>query len=91
MTSEAPLAREHSTSEDELSGEGFSFLQLSGNYAQYGTHRLLYPSFAKNVEDLIRNETKYYIVAVTPKTPNGTSGIGSIHSPAAHADKSATL
>jgi len=82
--------REKRAAAELIKSEGFSFLQLSGNYAQYGTHHLAYPFFAKNVEDLIRNEIKDYIVAVTPKAPSSTSGTEFIRSPAADADKSAT-
>jgi uncharacterized protein DUF4231 len=81
--------REKRAAAELIKSEGFSFLQLSGNYAQYDTHHDAYQFFAKNVEDLIRNEIKDYIVAVTPKAPNGTAGTQSIPSPAAHADKSA--
>ena len=82
--------REKRAAAELIKSEGFSFLQLSGNYALYPTQHDAYPFFAKNVEDLIRNEIKDYIVAVTPKASNGTSGTGSIQSPAGHAEKSAT-
>ena len=51
-----------------IKSEGFSFLQLSGAYAQFNTHQDAYKLFAQNVEDLIRHEIKDYVVAVTPKT-----------------------
>ncbi len=60
--------REKRMSGELIKSEGFSFLQLSGAYAQFNTHQDAYKLFAQNVEDLIRHEIKDYVVAVTPKT-----------------------
>jgi hypothetical protein len=48
--------------------EGFSFLQLTGPYAQL-THQNGFKLFAQNVEDLIRHEIKDYVVATNPQQP----------------------
>jgi len=83
--------REKRAAAELIKSEGFSFLQLSGNYFQYGTHHDAYKFFAKNVEDLIRNEIKDYIVAVTPKTSGSdTSGSEFFRSPAQRDDKTVT-
>lgn len=50
-----------------MKSEGFSFFQLSGDYASFNTQQEAYPLFARNVENLIRNEIKDYILAVNPK------------------------
>ena len=59
--------REKRIAAEMIKGEGFSFLQLTGKYAQFKTHRDAYPAFAANVEHLILAEIKEYIVAVSPK------------------------
>ena len=59
--------REKRVAAELIKSEGFSFLQLSGTYAQFDTHQDAYKLFAQSVEDLIRHEIKDYIVAVSPK------------------------
>jgi Protein of unknown function (DUF4231) len=59
--------REKRMAAELIKSEGFSFLQLTGGYAQFMTHQDAYKLFAQNVEDLIRHEIKDYIVAVSPK------------------------
>ena len=61
--------REKRAAAELIKSEGFSFFQLSGEYALFKTHKEAYQSFAKNVEDLVRNEIKDYILAVSPKPP----------------------
>ena len=63
--------REKRMSAELIKSEGFSFLQLSGGYAQFKTHQDAYKLFAQNVEDLIRHEIKDYVLAVSPKAPTG--------------------
>jgi hypothetical protein len=46
------------------------FLQLTGDYKDYSTHKDALNRFAARVEQLIRNEIKDYIVAVAPKKPD---------------------
>ena len=59
--------REKRMAAELIKSEGFSFLQLSGGYAQFKSHQDAYKLFAQNVEQLIRHEIKDYIVVVTPK------------------------
>jgi hypothetical protein len=59
--------REKRMAAELIKSEGFSFLQLSGGYAQFKTHQDAYKVFAQSVEELIRHEIKDYIVAVSPK------------------------
>lgn len=84
--------REKRAAAELIKSEGFSFFQLSGNYAQFKSHQDAYQLFAKNVEDLIRSEIKDYIIAVSPKPgaalsqgPGGTE----VNAPAGRADRSA--
>lgn len=78
--------REKRMSAELIKSEGFSFLQLSGGYAQFKTHQDAYKEFANNVEGLIRHEIKDYIVAVTPRAPSGKGSddnAGGLGTPAA--------
>jgi hypothetical protein len=67
--------REKRMSAELIKSEGFSFLQLTGGYAQFKTHQDAYKVFAQNVEDLIRHEIKDYIVAVTPRSSTDRPGV----------------
>jgi len=60
--------REKRMATELLVSEGFSFLQLTGPYAQL-THQSGFKLFAQNVEELIRHEIKDYVVATTPQQP----------------------
>jgi hypothetical protein len=66
--------REKRVAAELIKSEGFSFLQLTGGYAQFKTHQEAYKLFAQNVEELIRHEIKDYIVAVNPKPGDGAGG-----------------
>lgn len=74
--------REKRMAAELIKSEGFSFLQLTGGYAQFKTHEEAHKLFAQNVEDLIRHEIRDYIVAVTPRPPtskdssDNLSGLG---------------
>ena len=59
--------REKRVAAEVLKSEGFMFLQLTGGYAQFTTHQAAYSLFAQSVEDLIRNEIKDYVVAISAK------------------------
>ena len=59
--------REKRAAAELIKSEGFSFFQLTGDYAACKTQQEAYPLFARNVENLIRGEIKDYILAVTPK------------------------
>ena len=59
--------REKRAAAELIKSEGFSFLQLAGEYKEYKSHAEAYPQFATNVEQLIRSEIKDYIMAVAPR------------------------
>jgi hypothetical protein len=59
--------REKRAAAELIKSEGFSFLQLCGEYEHYDTHKDAQKLFAANVERLIKSEIKDYIVAVAPK------------------------
>jgi hypothetical protein len=67
--------REKRAAAELIKSEGFSFFQLSGDYAQFETQQEASKEFAKNVENLIRNEIKDYILAATPKPEKTASAI----------------
>ena len=62
--------REKRAAAELIKSEGFSFLQMTGDYKDYTAHKDALKRFAANVEHLIRNEIKDYIVAVAPKKPD---------------------
>lgn len=66
--------REKRAAAELIKSEGFSFFQLSGEYAIYKSHQEAYPLFAKNVENLIRNEIKDYILTVNTKNQDLPGG-----------------
>lgn len=59
--------REKRAAAELIKSEGFSFLQLTGDYKEFETHADAFQRFAANVEGLIRSEIKEYIVAVSQK------------------------
>ena len=61
--------REKRAAAELIKSEGFSFLQLIGDYKDFNSHKEAFELFATNVESLIRSEIKDYIVAVSPKKP----------------------
>lgn len=67
--------REKRAAAELIKSEGFSFLQLAGEYKDFPNHAAAFKQFAGNVEILIRSEIKDYIVAVTPRT-SGEPGQG---------------
>ena len=66
LFSSGDIWREKRAAAELLKSYGFSFFQLSGDYASFKTHQEAYPQFAMNVENLIRGEIKDYILAVNP-------------------------
>ncbi len=66
--------REKRAAAELIKSEGFSFLQLTGEYKNCKTHKDALKRFTANVEQLIRSEIKDYIVAVAPKEPSHTPG-----------------
>ena len=67
--------REKRAAAEIIKSEGFSFLQLIGDYKDFGSHKEAFKTFAENVENLIRHEIKDYIIA-TGSTPPKGSGTG---------------
>ncbi len=68
--------REKRAAAEMIKIEGFRFFQQAGDYDRPGkTHADLYPLFAARVEEIIANEIKDYIIAVTPRSP-GANGPG---------------
>src|SRR5262245_9389825 len=59
--------REKRAAAELIKSEGFSFLQLTGDYKEFTTHSDAFQRFAANIEGLIRSEIKEYVVAVSPK------------------------
>ncbi len=68
--------REKRAAAELIKSEGFSFLQLTGEYQNFGSHKEAFKQFAGNVERLIRSEIKDYILAVTPGTAGPPDGGG---------------
>ena len=62
--------REKRNAAELIKSEGFSFLELTGDYKDYISHEAAYKHFAARVEELIRSEIKEYVVAATPKSPS---------------------
>ena len=58
--------REKRMATELIVSEGFSYLQLTGQYAKL-THKTAFKLFAQNVEELIRHEIKDYVVATNPQ------------------------
>ena len=56
-----------------LTSEGFSFIQLTGDYEKFPSHSAAYKKFTNNVEKLIRKEIKDYI-EVSSHPPGGGGG-----------------
>lgn len=52
---------------ERIKSEGFSFLQLCGPYAAYGSHKDGFRSFANRTEELIQSEIGDYVAAVSAR------------------------
>jgi len=61
---------------ERLKIEGWQFFQLSGPYAQGGTHRAVYPDFATRVEAIIQSDVETYITEIVreKQEPSGAAG-----------------
>lgn len=66
--------REKRMATEVIESEGFSFLQLTGDYRKFPTHAEGFKEFAEKVENLIRHEIKDYIIVVTPRPDTHTTG-----------------
>ena len=53
---------------EQLKTEGWSFLQLSGRYADAATHALAYPAFADRVEHIIQSDVEVFVTELAVKT-----------------------
>jgi hypothetical protein len=49
---------------ERLKIEGWQFFQLSGPYAQAGSHGAAYPSFAAQVEAIVQSDVETYITEI---------------------------
>jgi hypothetical protein len=49
---------------ERLKIEGWQFFQLSGPYAQHGSHAAAYTAFAARVEEIIQSDVQQYITEV---------------------------
>ncbi|MCI0496191.1 DUF4231 domain-containing protein [candidate division KSB1 bacterium] len=47
-----------------LKSEGWQFIQLSGRYENYKKHQEAYPRFADQVEQIIREDVKFYFTEI---------------------------
>lgn len=65
--------REKRAAAELLKSEGHSFFQLAGQYKKLRSHKDALPDFAENVESIIRQEIKDYIVAVRPIDDRGNN------------------
>ena len=63
--------REKRAAAELMKSEGFSFLQLTGDYQEFTSHTDAFRRFTTKVEELIRSEIKEYIVTVSPKSASG--------------------
>ena len=63
---------------ERLKIEGWQFFQLSGPYAQSGTHRAVYPAFAARVEEIIQSDVETYVTEIVreKQEPTGEAGTG---------------
>jgi hypothetical protein len=66
--------REKRAAAELLKSEGHSFFQLAGQYKKTRSHKEALPDFAENVESIIRQEIRDYIVAVRPIDDRGKTG-----------------
>jgi Protein of unknown function (DUF4231) len=62
---------------ERLKIEGWQFFQLSGPYAQHGSHTVAYTAFAARVEEIIQSDVQQYITEVVPGEAGGYGEIRS--------------
>jgi hypothetical protein len=61
---------------ERLKMEGWQFFQLSGPYAQAGTHRAAYPEFAARVEAIIQSDVETYITEIVREKQEKQEPVG---------------
>jgi hypothetical protein len=66
--------REKRAAVEFLTSEGFSFINLTGKYKYFLSHAKAYKQFTDNIEGLILQEIKDYIVVVSPTPPGDGRG-----------------
>jgi len=59
---------------EQLKTEGWSFLQLSGRYADAATHALAYPAFADRVEHIIQSDVEVFVTELAVKAEREPGG-----------------
>lgn len=59
---------------EQLKTEGWSFLQLSGRYADVATHALAYPAFADRVEHIIQSDVEVFVTELAVKAEREPGG-----------------
>lgn len=59
---------------EQLKTEGWSFLQLSGRYADVATHALAYPAFADRVEHIIQSDVEVFVTELAVKDERDQPG-----------------
>lgn len=52
---------------EQLKTEGWSFMQLSGRYAEATTHAQAYPDFADRVEHIIQSDVEVFVTELAVK------------------------
>jgi hypothetical protein len=61
---------------ERLKIEGWQFFQLSGPYAQHGSHAAAYAAFATGVEEIIQSDVQQYITEVVREKQAATEQSG---------------
>ncbi|MBX3636191.1 MAG: DUF4231 domain-containing protein [Rubrivivax sp.] len=68
--------RQKRVAAERIKSEGFSFLQLCGSYAGYGSHKEAFCTFANRTEELIQSEIGDYVAAVSGRGDRDDRGAG---------------
>jgi len=59
---------------EQLKTEGWSFMQLSGRYAEVATHAAAYGTFADRVEHIIQSDVEVFVTEVVGKDEGDKPG-----------------
>ena len=59
---------------EQLKTEGWSFMQLSGRYADVTTHARAYPDFADRVEHIIQSDVEVFVTELAAKDEHEKPG-----------------
>ncbi len=63
---------------ERLKGEGWQFLQLSGQYRRFHTHADALPLFAARIEEIIQREVQHYVTSVAAEQQEETKLAGDV-------------